>query len=204
MICISCSWGMLGTLSKDHNENTMPTRVKMIPFCKDPYPKKIHFIWVAMYKRTNWGLYFYISNLNRDRHFRWSSKPCEGLAICSEKGVPSFLSYSLDGFGNRTHDLPLCSFSFWILSYILYSSLEIFWRSFMESFIFIFNWSSKQTKTKILNVHFIQINTTRNHVSDELRLKFNDSKGTANKWIWSAKITLGKKYKPESKCFLCI
>ena len=111
--------GELGTLSKDHNENTMPTRVKMIPFCKDPYPKKIHFIWVAMYKRTNWGLYFYISNLNRDRHFRWSSKPCEGLAICSEKGVPSFLSYSLDGFGNRTHDLPLCSFSFWILSYIL-------------------------------------------------------------------------------------
>lgn len=84
---------MLGTLSKDHNENTMPTRVKMIPFCKDPYPKKIHFIWVAMYKRTNWGLYFYISNLNRDRHFRWSSKPCEGLAICSEKGVPSFLRY---------------------------------------------------------------------------------------------------------------
>ena len=46
-----------------------------------------------MYEITNWGLCFYISNLSQDRHFRWSSKPREGLAICSEKGVPSFLSY---------------------------------------------------------------------------------------------------------------
>jgi len=28
-----------------------------------------------------------------DRHFRWSSEPREGLAACSAKGVPSFLSY---------------------------------------------------------------------------------------------------------------
>ena len=29
----------------------------------------------------------------RDRHFTWSSEPREGLAACSAKGVPSFLSY---------------------------------------------------------------------------------------------------------------
>ena len=29
----------------------------------------------------------------RDRHFTWSSEPREGLATCSAKGIPSFLSY---------------------------------------------------------------------------------------------------------------
>ena len=29
----------------------------------------------------------------RDRHFTWSSEPCEGLAICRAKAVPSFLSH---------------------------------------------------------------------------------------------------------------
>ena len=28
-----------------------------------------------------------------DRHFTWSSEPPEGLAVCSAKEVPSFLSY---------------------------------------------------------------------------------------------------------------
>ena len=27
------------------------------------------------------------------RHFTWSSEPCEGLAACRAKEVPSFLSY---------------------------------------------------------------------------------------------------------------
>ena len=36
---------------------------------------------------------FYVSNWRRDHHFTWSSEPCEGLACCSAKGVPSFLSY---------------------------------------------------------------------------------------------------------------
>ena len=27
------------------------------------------------------------------RHFTWSSEPREGLAACTTKGVPSFLSY---------------------------------------------------------------------------------------------------------------
>ena len=40
-----------------------------------------------------WGHYFYISNWRWDLHFTWSSKPCEGLAACSAKGVSSFLSY---------------------------------------------------------------------------------------------------------------
>ena len=35
---------------------------------------------------------FYVSNWRRDRHFTWSSEPREGLACCSAKGVPSFLS----------------------------------------------------------------------------------------------------------------
>ena len=36
--------------------------------------KKKHFIW-------------------QDRHFTWSSEPSEGLAACSAKEVPSFLSH---------------------------------------------------------------------------------------------------------------
>ena len=39
------------------------------------------------------GHYFYFSNWRRDRHFAWWSEPREGLAACSAKGVPSFLSY---------------------------------------------------------------------------------------------------------------
>ena len=35
----------------------------------------------------------YVSYWRRDRHFTWSSEPREGLACCSAKGVPSFLSY---------------------------------------------------------------------------------------------------------------
>ena len=36
---------------------------------------------------------FSFSNWSLDRHFTWSSKLPEGLAACSAKGVPSFLSY---------------------------------------------------------------------------------------------------------------
>ena len=36
---------------------------------------------------------FYVSYWRRDRHFTWSSKPRESLAICRAKAVPSFLSY---------------------------------------------------------------------------------------------------------------
>ena len=36
---------------------------------------------------------FYVSNWRWDRHFTWSSEPRKGLACCSAKGVPSFLSY---------------------------------------------------------------------------------------------------------------
>ena len=36
---------------------------------------------------------FYVSNWRRDRHFTWSSEPREGLAACSAKKVPSFLSH---------------------------------------------------------------------------------------------------------------
>ena len=40
--------------------------------------------------------YFYVSSDSSwrwDCHFTWSSEPREGLAACSAKGVPSFLSY---------------------------------------------------------------------------------------------------------------
>ena len=40
-----------------------------------------------------WEHYFYVSNWRRDRHITWSSEPLEGLAACSAKGVPLFLSY---------------------------------------------------------------------------------------------------------------
>ena len=45
------------------------------------------------HESTNWGHYFYVTNLRRDHHFTWSSEPREGLAACSAKGVYSFLSY---------------------------------------------------------------------------------------------------------------
>ena len=38
-------------------------------------------------------LFFYVSNWRWDHHFTWSSEPHEGLATCSAKGVPYFLSY---------------------------------------------------------------------------------------------------------------
>ena len=46
-----------------------------------------------LHKSTNWAHYFYISNCRWDHQFTWSSKPCEGLATCSAKGVPAILSY---------------------------------------------------------------------------------------------------------------
>ena len=36
---------------------------------------------------------FYVSYWRRDHHFTWSSESREGLAACSGKAVPSFLSY---------------------------------------------------------------------------------------------------------------
>ena len=36
---------------------------------------------------------FHVSYWRRDHHFTWSSEPREGLAACSTKVVPSFLSY---------------------------------------------------------------------------------------------------------------
>ena len=162
-----------------------------------------------MYKITDCRLCFYISNLSHDRHFRWSSKPREGLAICTEKGDRHFSvilrPWVLVRLWESNPRPP--ALQFLILDTELHfviqlrNTLKIIHEIFYFHFWLIFKTNKK---TKILNVHFIQMNTSRNHVSDELRLKFNDSKGTANKWIWSAKITLGKKYKPESKCFLCI
>ena len=37
--------------------------------------------------------YFNVSYWRRDRHFKWSSEPREGLAISRAEAVPSFLSY---------------------------------------------------------------------------------------------------------------
>ena len=45
------------------------------------------------YGSTNWENYFYVSYWRWDCHFRWSSKPLEGLTICRAKAVPSFLSH---------------------------------------------------------------------------------------------------------------
>ena len=51
----------------------------------------MRFIWVSMYLTRKVLIDF--SYWRRDRHFTWSSEPREGLAACSAKGVPSFLSY---------------------------------------------------------------------------------------------------------------
>ena len=65
---------------------------------------------------------FYFSYWRGDRHFTWSSEPREGLAACSTKVVPSFLSYfktlsiSPAPGMRRTRDLPLCSHTLHLLS----------------------------------------------------------------------------------------
>ena len=41
---------------------------------------------------TNWGHYFY-GPWRGNRHFTWSSESHQGLAACSAKAVPSFISY---------------------------------------------------------------------------------------------------------------
>ena len=74
-----------------------------------------------MHQSTNWGHYFYVSYWRPNRHFTWSSESREGLAACSAKGVPSFLSYFKTlsvgpGPGNRTRDLSLCSHTLYRLS----------------------------------------------------------------------------------------
>ena len=62
-----------------------------------PVKKKCTFLFECLYVFSTKVLIgdtiFYVSNWRRDRHFTWSSEPREGLACCSAKGVPSFLSY---------------------------------------------------------------------------------------------------------------
>ena len=53
---------------------------------------KKNFIWVSRHFARKY-YYFYVSIWKRDRHFTWSSEPREGLAACTAKGLPSFLSY---------------------------------------------------------------------------------------------------------------
>ena len=47
----------------------------------------------SLQSETYWGHHFYISYRRQDHHFKWSSEPREGPAICRVKLVPSFLSY---------------------------------------------------------------------------------------------------------------
>ena len=56
----------------------------------------MHFVFECqriLHERVNWGHYFYVSYWRRDGHFTWSSEPRKGLAACSAKEVPSFLSH---------------------------------------------------------------------------------------------------------------
>ena len=62
--------------------------------CRQKKKKNILFECQSIsHESTNWWHYFYVSYWRRDRHFTWSSEPREGLAACSAKGLPSFLSY---------------------------------------------------------------------------------------------------------------
>ena len=54
------------------------------------YKEQKHFICVSVYFARK----YYLGTLFwRNRHFRWSPEPYEGLAICSAKGALSFLSH---------------------------------------------------------------------------------------------------------------
>ena len=56
---------------------------------------KISFVTITVKKSTKVliGDTIFTSPNGRDRHFTWSSEPREGLAACSAKEVPSFLSH---------------------------------------------------------------------------------------------------------------
>ena len=45
------------------------------------------------FESSNGGHFFHVSSWRSDRHFKRSPEPREGLAACSAKGVPSFLTY---------------------------------------------------------------------------------------------------------------
>ena len=93
-------------------ENTIHTTCSNLICCQE----NARYLSVKVFSMKlllNWGRCFYVFSWRRDRHFTWSSEPREGLAACSAKGVPSFLSYfktlSCSRPGNRTRDLPLFS-----------------------------------------------------------------------------------------------
>ena len=56
---------------------------------------KVRMSMSGFSKSANWGHYFYVSEWRRDSHFACSSEPREGVAACSAKRVPSFLTVML-------------------------------------------------------------------------------------------------------------
>ena len=78
---------------------------------------------------------FYFSYWRGDRHFTWSSEPREGLAACSTKVVPSFLSYfktlsigQAPGFEPATSRSAVTCFTYWANTAAVESSvIEILW-----------------------------------------------------------------------------
>ena len=104
----------LNHFAGEHIAHSHPTINWAITWKKALYLSvKVHWLCIK-HESTNLGHYFYVSNWKRDRHFTWSSEPREGLAACTAKVVPLFLSYFKDpeywsGPGNRTRDLLLCS-----------------------------------------------------------------------------------------------
>ena len=63
------------------------------PYCKlhSLIPKKKSTLFECQVLTAD--TVFYVSYWRQDGHFSWSSKPREGLPVCSAKAVPSFLSY---------------------------------------------------------------------------------------------------------------
>ena len=45
------------------------------------------------FESSNGGHFFHVSSWRSDRHLKRSPEPRDGLAACSAKGVPSFLTY---------------------------------------------------------------------------------------------------------------
>ena len=73
-------------------------------------------IW---HESTNLGHFFCVSYWRRDWHFTWSSEGSSRLQGNLAKTVPSYLSISEYGSGqrDRTSDLPLCSQALYWQSY---------------------------------------------------------------------------------------
>ena len=108
MICSSCSWAFtplnfswysIGTLSKDHTGNTMPTRAKVIPFSRFDIPKNIPW-------RPAHTCLAHIWQYPRDEHHAFQGAGDGGWRTYGTDHFRYIKIYTwLRGLGNKTKEM---------------------------------------------------------------------------------------------------